>query len=90
MVLSVLGVFSCSIDGSTVSFTLVGHNETVTGQSSRAKGHNIRAEVMKYKGKCTYRFAKSTLQENTRVKEGFVVMQESIPVHKEILCFLEQ
>ena len=66
-------MFSRSIDGNTVSFTLVGHNEIVAGQTSRAKGHKIGAEVMKYKLKCSYRFAESALQENTRVNEGFVV-----------------
>ena len=82
-------MFTRSIDGTTVSFTLVGQNESVAGQSSRGKGHKIRAEVIKYKLKCTYRFAESALAENTRVNEGFVVMQKSIPVHKKILCFLE-
>lgn len=35
------------------------------------------------------RFAESALAQNTRVNEGFVVMQKSIPVHEKILCFLE-
>ena len=40
----------------------------------------MRAEVVEYKVKSTYRLAESTLQGNTRPSEGCVVMQESIPV----------
>lgn len=60
-------MLSCSIDGTTVSLTLLGQNDTLAGQSSPAKAHQIRAEVIKYTEKCTYRRAESAWQENTRV-----------------------
>ena len=51
-------IWTCSIDGTAVSHTFVGQNETLNGHSSQAKGHKLTEQVVEYKVRCTNPFCR--------------------------------